>query len=237
MSSKSQPEGLKQAQEELSRIKAREKHRIEQAEEKIQKLEASVASLQTELAVARENETRLSQEKKKLVDAAKEARKKAKAVLEEMLHLQSRLPALEGLLEAADFLRKLPGQLRARLDDQGYALDDMGAFLCRCGNRDALVAIWQAARQMAINGEAPDATKEFLENMLFLYNQGVSQKLAAYAPETEAYATDQARAWWVVPFCEEWWQNPERVECVLLPGLLDAEGAMLVEPLLKLRHC
>lgn len=236
MSSKSPPEGLKQVQEELSRIKAREKHRIEQAEEKIQKLEAAVTSLQTELAVVRENATRLSQEKKKLVDAVKEARKKAKTAQEGMLRLQTRLPTLDGLLKAADFLRELPGRLRARLDDQGYALDDMGAFLCRCGNRDALVALWQAVRLMAINGEAPDAAKEFLENMLFLYNRGVSPKLASYVPETEAYATDQARAWWVVPFCEEWWQNPERVECVLLPGLLDAEGAMLVEPLLKLRH-
>lgn len=236
MSPKNQQDELKHTQEELARIKAREVRSKTLAEEKIHDLEATVAALHTELGASRDSEKRLSQEKKKLAATAREARQKLKGVQGEIRQLQTRLPALERLLNAADFLHGLPWQLRACLDDQCYALDDMAAFLCRCGNRDALLALWQAVRQMAVNGTAPDDAQEFLGNMVHLYNLGASQKLAAYTPETEACASPQARDWWVVPFCEEWWQNPQRVECVLLPGLLDAEGGLLVEPLLKLRY-
>lgn len=236
MSTKSTQDDLEHTQVELARIRAREARSKQLAEEKIQELEATIASLHAQLADFRESKKLLSQEKKKLTTAARDARQKLKTAQEELRLLQSRLPGLEHLMDAANFLQDLPGQLRARLDDQGYALNDLPAFLCRCGNRDALLALWRTVRTMAVNGEAHDTADEFLGRMLHMYNQGASQKLAACTPGLAAFGTPEARDWWVVPFCEEWWRHPEMVARVLLPGLMDAEGAMLVEPLLELRH-
>lgn len=109
MRSKSQQDGLKEVQEELARIRAREKIGKVQAQGTIQDLEAKLEALEAELAVARENENRLSQEKKKLAAAAKEARQKSKTAQKDMRSLQTRLPGLEELLKAADFLRELQG--------------------------------------------------------------------------------------------------------------------------------
>lgn len=236
MSTKSTQDDLEHTQVELARIRAREARSKQLAEEKIQEQEATIASLHTQLAEFRESKKLLSQEKKKLTTAARDARQKLHTAQEELRLLQSRLPGLENLMDAANFLQDLPGQLRALLDDQGYALNDLAAFLCRCGNRDALLALWRAVRTMAVNGEAPDIADEFLGRMLHLHNLGASQELAASLPQPEALGTPEARDWWVVPFCEEWWRHPEMVARVLLPGLMDAEGAMLVEPLLELRH-
>lgn len=112
MGTKNPQDALKETQDELARIKAREALNKNRAEEQIHALQSTVGKLREELLTCQEVGKKLSQEKKRLATAVREAKQNLRATQAEMRQLQTRLPALEHLLGAADFLQSLPGQLR-----------------------------------------------------------------------------------------------------------------------------
>lgn len=236
MNIESMQEELKRTHDKLARARAQFQLYKKESDEKIRELEVALVSLNARFESDCEKREHLKQKEKRLVSSLRASRQQLKIAQAETASLRSSLPELESLVAIADFVSSQPPQMRALLDDKGYIAHDLATFLCRCGNREALFELWKGLRELAVRRHDAMGADEVLVYILNLYNQSTDEKLLICWPELSACSSPEASTWWVVPFYEEWWQVPNVVERVLLPGLMKPEGGMLIEPLLKLRH-
>lgn len=228
----------KTLKEELARVKARESLNRKNAEARILSLEAEIGKLRSGLQNANNKlrEAKKANREMKLSRAALEAEMAKWKERAREMEEQARegLPGMESLQAAADFLENQRPAMRKLLRRESFDPDNLAAFICRCGNREAIISLWLAARQMAFDEGGRGGWSGFLAGMLVFHQMGGSSGLSCLNPQAAQFEESGAHGWWVIPYREKWWEHPEKVEGVIMPGLRDAGGQTLVEPMLAL---
>ena len=131
--------------------------------------------------------------------------------------LNEKLPGLDGILVAAEFLQNNSPDIRELLAKEGFApLNNINPFVCRCGDLKILIFLWKCFYKMAAAGADPYVAKECLLGMLKWYN--LSNKNQLKILEQVKHSTFDL------------FRRPHKV---LLPGLAEIDGYIHVHPLFK----
>ena len=231
-------EELAKSHDELLRVRARESRLKSEHGKFLESSSNENHELRGEIVEFKEREKNLLAEKAAL-------KKQCAALERENKRLKSGCPldgkspdVCQSLKNAREFLAALPGNLKQLLLAADFAPDDLAAFLGRCGSAAGMAEIWQRARERVL--QEPGSAKEtlsFLATLLHFHALGNGPASAAvYEPDLAAVDCLEASGFWVIPFRENWWEEPACVRETLLPGLAGADGALLVEPLLALKN-
>lgn len=85
--------------------------------------------------------------------------------------LNEKLPGLDGILVAAEFLQNNSPTIRELLDKQGFApLNNINPFVCRCSDIKILIFLWKCFHKAVEAGADPYRAEECLHGMLKWYN-------------------------------------------------------------------
>lgn len=238
---------LESAREEILRVKARESRArsgheareaalVSEKEKLLSQIEACKTGL--EIQAARDIELdNLKRENTALKDRC--------ADLEEGIRKQAGKCPLDGsdgarcalLAEVYEYLDTLEDYQRQVLEDAGFSPGNAVIFLCRCGSPNGIASVWRGLRQYIVERGGAWHAVSFLDGLLRFHAVGNGDKaLHAVTPRLDKLDIDEARHYWVTPWRENWWLENASVRHVILPGLLDEGGNMLVEPLLALKN-
>lgn len=154
-----------------------------------------------------ENENAHFRELRQLLQAAQ-----AKARI-----LNEKLPGLDGILSAAEFLQNNSPDIRVLLDKEGFApLNNLNLFVCRCGDIKILIFLWKCIHKMVEGGADPYVAKECLHGMLKWYNLSNKNQLKTVVEVNHSGS--------------QFFGRSHKTE-LLLPGLAGFNGYIHVVPL------
>ncbi|MBD5608210.1 MAG: hypothetical protein HDQ93_05095 [Desulfovibrio sp.] len=231
-------EKLREKTEELLRVKARESRKTREYETELKKL-------REELETASKNNRKIDAQEAKLAALEREN----SVLKDEIGDLRGKLSAQAGICpldnraigECAEiakvrsFIASIEGYQRELLEKSGFSPERPGQFLCRAGSSEGVANLWKEIRQYILERGYAHKAWPFLDAMLEFHSLG-GGGLESYSPDIEAPDRDEAKIYWVVPWRENWQYEEKPIDRLLLAGLRDKDGALLVEPLLALKN-
>lgn len=126
----------------------------------------------------------------------------------------------------ADALAHIPAEFRPLVQSY-YEIDNLPEFLTQCGHFNRLSQLWQSCRSNIVNGEKLDGIEVFLLRVLDIYNKAFPENPGReIMPRFDTcydYNTQERVG-----------GNGTKVSSVILPGLAQPNGQVVVKALVRL---